>query len=36
MQYHIHKSNVNYFPNREQQVNPVPPSEGGYAEYVPV
>ncbi|RXW24166.1 hypothetical protein EST38_g1678 [Candolleomyces aberdarensis] len=34
MQHRIHKSTVNYFPNRENEVNPVPPAEGGFTEYM--
>lgn len=33
-QHRINKSTVNYHPNREQEVRLVPPSEGGYAEYM--
>jgi len=29
----IVKSNVNYWPNRQDERRPVPPSEGGYTEY---
>ncbi|KAF8989241.1 catalase [Hymenopellis radicata] len=32
-QHRIVKSNVNYWPNRESYGPPVPPSNGGYAEY---
>ncbi|KAF8909146.1 catalase-like domain-containing protein [Mucidula mucida] len=32
-QHRIIKSNVNYWPNRESFAPPVPPSNGGYAEY---
>ena len=33
-QHRIVKGSLNYFPNRNNFVHPVPPSEGGYAEYV--
>ncbi|EAU88218.2 catalase [Coprinopsis cinerea okayama7 len=34
MQMRIHKTNLNYFPNRDSIVNPVPPAEGGYVEFM--
>ena len=33
-QHRIVKGSLNYFPNRNNFVPPVPPSEGGYVEYV--
>lgn len=33
-QHRIHKGTLNYFPNRDNIVNPVPPRDGGYDEYV--
>ena len=33
-QHRIVKGSLNYFPNRNNFIHPVPPSEGGYAEYV--
>ncbi|ESK88286.1 putative catalase [Moniliophthora roreri MCA 2997] len=32
-QHRIHKSNVNYWPNRKGEGHPVPVNEGGYAEH---
>ncbi|KAF6764798.1 catalase [Ephemerocybe angulata] len=34
MQHKINKSTVNYHPNREDEVQPVPPHEGGYTEFM--
>lgn len=33
MNHHINTNNLNYYPNRKNAGHPVPPSEGGYAEF---
>ncbi|GLB34627.1 putative occurs in almost all aerobically respiring organisms and serves to protect cells from the toxic effects of hydrogen peroxide [Lyophyllum shimeji] len=32
-QHRIHKSNVNYWPNRKDVAHPVPANQGGYSDY---
>jgi len=32
-QHNIHRGSINYYPNRDNAGHPIPPSQGGYAEY---